>query len=152
MEAQLIEEIENMLGLEVKNLPNDILLELTKSTSKSELLGILLKLLNKPWGEMTNYINTNPTLIEIANNFAIKAVNENSNHRLLAELLVCLLENNNILFHKKADYITYQKLAHCLSYLIGNKNIQIDPVLKAKIYSNSVYADYIFKDEESKKL
>jgi tetratricopeptide (TPR) repeat protein len=112
----------------------------------------ILKILDKPWGQMVDYVNSNPGVIDSANSLAIYAFNKNYYDPLLVKLLNCLVENNNILFHKKADYTVYQKLANCLHDLIDNKAIVVDPILKARSYSNSVYADFIFENEANKKF
>lgn len=112
-------------------------------------LDTVCELLNKDWGAMVDFVNAHPDIIESANNFVFKLVNENKKQPQLIELLVCLLEHNNILFHKEASYKTYQKLAVDL-FNILNIGPQINPILEARAYSNSVYADYIFKDEQSK--
>ncbi|AIL64730.1 Tetratricopeptide repeat protein [Rickettsiales bacterium Ac37b] len=162
MPSVLKEKIESLIDLEIKNLPDEFLneiarniinsqQELTKENISHLILDILCSIFRKPWGDLVDYINSHENLIDFANNFVLKLFSENNNHALLAELLVCLLENNNILFHKKADYTLYQKLAEAVHKLIDNKSVSVDKVIRARYYSDSVYADYMFLNDESKK-
>jgi tetratricopeptide (TPR) repeat protein len=105
------------------------------------------KIFSKPWGEMVDYVNSHPEEMDLANNLAISAFEKNFTSVSLVELFVCLLENNNILFHKKASYQLYQKLAECLHRLIDNDLTVVSPIIKAKACSNIVYADFIFRNK-----
>jgi tetratricopeptide (TPR) repeat protein len=161
MNINHIRYIANILKIKEKYFPEELLtnnkyaLKLNhakqdKALSYDVLLEYLYDELNKPWGEITNYINSNLKFIEFANQVAISIYNDNYYAPLLIELFVHLLENNNILFHKHADYTKYQQLAKSLLNIIDSKDF--NPIIKARGYFDSVYADCIFKNEESRDL
>ena len=110
----------------------------------------ILKILNKPWGQMVDFVNDNFELIDYANNLALYSAQRENYTLEEAELLTTLLEFNNILFHKDADYNIYQKLALSLKLLLENQSSVLTPLLKARAYLDSVYADYIFTDDQTK--
>lgn len=112
----------------------------------------ILKTLNKPWGQMVDFANDNYDLIEYAGNLALFSAEQGHHTHEEVELLVTLLEFNNILFHKHADYNIYQKLADHLRFLLEQIEPSLTPLLRARAYSDSVYADYIFKDNETLSL
>lgn len=47
------------------------------------------------------------------------------------------------------NYNIYQRLADSLKLLLEHDETPLTPLLKARAYLDSVYADYIFKDERA---
>ncbi len=108
----------------------------------------MLRNFHHPWGELVDYINDNPPFMESANKLAIQALREKFNDVTLVELLVHLIENNNILFHKNSDYILCQKHAKSLYVLIEDKSVIQDRFLRARGYIACVYADFIYTNTD----
>lgn len=166
MKETYIKKAESVLGLAIEGLTDAIVetiittmksteaqsIEQTKQAIYHAALEKLYKLLDKPWGQMVEYINHNPKLIDFANNLARQAFANNYWEYPLTELLICLLEHNNILFHKTADYTTYQNLANCLYQLAKEKKELLSTNLKIRYYLASVYSDNIFRNEEYKNI
>jgi hypothetical protein len=113
------------------------------------VLKVMCSYLNKPWGEMVNFINQNTELVNIANILAFSAYKDKVTDPILAELMISLLEHNNMIFHIKSNYKTYQELAEALYNLLEVKNVSLPLVLQARYYFNSIYADYIYSSQKA---
>jgi Tfp pilus assembly protein PilF len=116
-----------------------------------KILMVLCNYLDKPWGEMVTYINANTELMNIANNIAFRAYKDKIKDPLLAELMISLLEHNNMIFHMKSNYKTYQELAEAVHDLIDKQKVQLPLILQVRYYFNGIYADFIYKSKEATK-
>ena len=114
----------------------------------SKILKVLVRKLETPWGQYIDYINNNPELMNIATSVALSCFEQKLTDPLLPTLMIYLLEHNNMIFHLRNNYKLYQRIAENLHELIHINNIPISNELKARFYTNSIYADYIFADKK----
>jgi hypothetical protein len=113
-----------------------------------KILKVMCLYLDKPWGEMIDYVNQNPELINIATTISFSAYKDNITDPALIKLMISLLEHNNMIFHTKSNYKTYQELAERLYSLFVDKRMHVPLIFQARYYFNGIYADFIFKSKE----
>ena len=103
------------------------------------------KLLSAPWGELVGAVNSGNNLVKGIYRYFINNLADASTNIINEKLLLCgiwLLENNNLLFHRRASYRDYQKIAE----LLFNNLAKIKKLKKLELYYRfclvAVYSDY----------
>lgn len=117
----------------------------TLEEAYDKMFKVLISYLNKPWGEIIPYVNSNQELMNIAYTVAMSAYNDNIQAPVLVHLIVLLLEHNNMLFHMKSNYMAYQDIVEAGFNLVQNKKALPSLNILARYYFNGIYADHIYK-------
>ncbi|AIL66169.1 putative ATPase (plasmid) [Rickettsiales bacterium Ac37b] len=99
----------------------------------------------KKWNAQIDFVNANTYLFILSNTVAKNAYNDGIRTRNLFNLLICLVENNNMMFHHKSNYITLQQDIEFLKD-VYNK-IYTTKEMKKKFFLSAIYGDYIFTDK-----
>jgi GTPase SAR1 family protein len=144
VKKRLTEQTNNFIDLNIHRRISQSELEVTYK----KILKVMCMHLNKPWGEMVEYVNANSELINIANTVSFNAYKDKISDPLLIELMISLLEHNNMIFHAKSNYKTYQELAECLYELLEGRKIYAPLILQSRYYFNGIYADFIYQSKE----
>lgn len=114
-----------------------------------KLLKVMALKLDRPWSEMIDFINDNTELINIANAIVFAAYKDKIYDPTLVSLTIALLEHNNMVFHIKSSYTSYQALSERLYEMLQLKEIDLPLSLESRYYFNAIYSDYIFKTDKT---
>lgn len=101
-------------------------------------------LLKKPWGDFVDEINKHSGILTNAYKYVNQYLVQPSQKILSAEdidLMISLLEHNNIIFYKDANYLHYQNISR---FLLENLNsLDITIFQRHRFFLVAVYSDYI---------
>lgn len=108
------------------------------------------QILLKPWGEVVEAINQDAVILDKAF-LEVKQYFDSDNIRITKDtldLILALLEHNNIIFYKNANYSHYQEVS---KYLFKHlPHLEMDDFQRNRFFVTAVYSDYFMSDSKLK--